>query len=365
MSEPIRVLQVIGSMNHGGAESMIMNLYREIDRSKVQFDFLVCTKEKGAFDDEIISLGGSIYHDVERITKDNLLKYQKLCDDFFKAHRYGLVHCHIGSIAQFVTRAAKRCGAYTIVHCHSATNNKQYRFLAFPARFTADFYMSCGKKAGEIRFGSRIVNSDRFMILNNAIQTEKYRFNKELQDNLRQQYGIENKFVIGHIGRMVYAKNHDFLLDIFNEILKIKPDSVLVLAGDGVKKEPIEEKAKLLGLTDKIIFLGTVENVNEILNMFDIMIFPSHYEGLPISLIEAQANGLQCLVSDGVSAEAGICECLEFMSLEKSAEEWAEKALNKGDYIHRDYSADIIKAGYDVKATAKMIENFYKEHYKN
>ena len=359
MEQPIRVLQVIGSMNRGGAENFIMNIYRNIDRSKVQFDFLVCSKQKAAFDNEIEALGGKIYRDIDYLNSKNILKYQSLCDDFFKNHNYKIVHCHIGSVAQFVLRAAKKNGAITVSHSHMAAADLKSKILYIPITKHSDYLFACSKGAAISRYGKKVLENNNCKVINNAIDINKFSFDESLRDSIRKNLSVENNFVIGHIGRFHEQKNHSFIIDIFNEVLLINKNAKLVLAGKGDLESDIKSKVDEFGISDKVIFLGLVDNPEEVLNAFDLLLFPSLYEGLPVSVVEAQANGLRCLLSDTVSPDTKITDLVEFYSLENSASRWAEKVLSYSDYSHKDTSEQIRKSGYDARELAKELEKFY------
>ncbi len=357
MSEPIRVLQVIGSMNRGGSENFIMNIYRNIDRSKVQFDFLVCTKEKAAFDDEIVSLGGKIFREISYLNSKNILIYQSLCDNFFEKHHYKIVHCHMGSVAQFVLRAAKKNGAVTVSHSHSAGSSLRDRILYIPISKHSDYLMACSEEAAVTRFGKENINN--YKLVNNCLDVKKFSFDINKRNEIRKQLNIQNQFVIGHIGNFLYPKNHSFLIDVFSEILKIKPDSYLLLAGGGELENDIKEKCAVLNISDRVIFLGVINNTNDYLNAFDVFVFPSHFEGLPLSVVEAQTNGVKCLLSDNISKQTAVTDLVEFYSLDNSAADWAKKILSYKNYEHKDTSSQIKNAGYDASRQAKELEEFY------
>lgn len=369
---PIRILHVIGVMNRGGAESMIMNLYRQIDRSKIQFDFVEHTNMQAVFDEEILSLGGRIYH-CPRFTGKNYYTYKKWWKRFFQTDgsTYQIVHGHIGSTAAIYLKEAKKNGSFAIAHSHSAgTDNSLksylYRILSFPTRFIADYFFACSKEAGIERYGKKNYYSSNFVLFKNGIDTNKYVYNKEIRNLMRDKYNISNEIVIGHVGRFVVAKNHEFILDIFCEFLKRVKDSKLILIGDGPLRNKIESKAKNLGIFDNIIFTGSIPNVNKYLQMIDVFLFPSIYEGLPFALVEAQAAGLPCIISDSIPRECNIVNDLVIsLSLKASITEWINRILNVSKQINRvDTSKIICDSGYDIKETTKWLEEFYIDKYR-
>lgn len=363
MHEPIRILHVIGIMNRGGAETMIMNLYRNIDRTKVQFDFVENEGEEAAFDREILSLGGRIYR-CPRYRGKNHPAYAKWWHAFFAEHReeYPVVHSHIGSTAAIYLSIAKKYGCYTIAHSHSAgVGSSMYRLFAYPTRYVADHFFACSKDAGISRYGSR-VGSDpvRCQVLNNAIDTHKFVFCAETSQKMRRQLRIpEDALVLGHVGRFVDAKNHLFLIDVFEQLHHRRPDAVLLLVGDGELRPQIESAIAQKHLEASVVMTGVQPNVWDYYQAMDVFVFPSIYEGLPVSMVEAQTAGLPCCVSANVPAETAITELVRFRSLEESAEQWASWVLECSATPRKNMRDAIRSAGYDIATTSKWLEDFY------
>lgn len=359
MSEPIRVLQVVTYMGRGGLETMLMNYYRNIDRDKVQFDFLTHRDERWDYDDEIESLGGKIYH----LPKLNPFSksYLNALDKFFKEHKeYQIVHCHQDCLSGVVLKVAKKNGVrFTIAHSHNANQDKNLKYLIklFEKRKVAkyaDKLFACGDEAGRWMF-----NTDNFEVLNNAIDTDLYTYNKEKADKVKKEFDIENKFVVGHVGRFNPQKNHEFLIDVFNEVQKIKEDSVLMLVGDGDLRLEIEQKVRGLGIENKVIFTGVRSDVNDLMQGMDVFLFPSLYEGLPVTMVEAQASGLKCIISDKVPLECKMTENVLVVKLEESPQKWAEEVLKYEKYERKNTKEEIVKANFDIKANAKCLQEFY------
>lgn len=363
----VRILHVIGVMNRGGAETMVMNLYRNINRDKVQFDFVEHTAERAVFDDEIEQLGGRIYH-CPKFTGKNYFAYRKWWDDFFKTNGsdYQIVHGHIGSTAAIYLAAAKKYGKYTIAHSHNTNGNISakeimYRALSQRVRNVADFFFACSNPAGRDRFGNKI----EFQILNNAIDTNQYAFSKAVRDEVRKEFNLSDELVVGHVGRFSGQKNHDFLIDIFAQIKKEKPTAKLLLVGDGAEKNNIKNKVHQLQLDDSVIFTGVRSDVNRLLQAMDIFVFPSFFEGLPVTMVEAQAAGLPCVISDKVPDECIITDNLVTVkSLSDSCEEWARHILNRVNTVRIDTSDQIKEHGFDISETSKWLEEFYIEKSK-
>ena len=366
MEYPVRVLHVTGIMNRGGAETMIMNLYRHIDRNKVQFDFVENSfDEEAAYDEEIKMLGGRIYR-CPHFNGKNYFIYKKWWKDFFKeyATEYRIVHGHIGSTAAIYLKVANKWNLYTIAHSHNiygkmTLNNLFYRLLSFPTRYIANYFMGCSEQALKSRFGEKI-SSNKSSILKNAIEVDKFIFNEKKRNEIRELYNLKNSLVFGHIGRFEQQKNHLFLLRIFCDILSIHSNSVLLLVGDGYLREKIEEEISRLNIENHVILTGVVDNVNDLLQAMDVFIFPSIIEGLPLALVEAQATGLPCLASNTVPRESClISELFKICDLESSTIEWARSAVKMTNYV-RCSSPDRISAlGYDIHTTAQWLCNFY------
>lgn len=363
MSEPIRILQVVTYMGRGGLETMLMNYYRNIDRSKVQFDFLTHRSEKADYDDEIEALGGKIYH-LPRLNPFSR-SYLKALDRFFKEHReYQVVHCHQDCLSGVVLKVAKANGVkFTIAHSHNANQDKNLKYLVkivAKRNITkyADKLFACGQEAGRWMF-----NTDDFEILNNAIDTDRYTYDEKKSKKIRQSLGVEGKFVVGNVGRFNPQKNHEFLIDIFDEVQKIEPDSVLMLVGDGDLRGEIEDKVKELGLTENVKFMGIRSDVNELMQAMDVFLFPSLYEGLPVTMVEAQASGLKCIISDKVPTECALTDNVQVVKLEDSPKIWANQVLEYKNYDRRNTKQDIEKSNFDIKANAKWLQEFYLNKY--
>lgn len=360
-----RVLEVFHIMNRGGAETLIMNIYRNIDRSKVQMDFVVHSKEPGIYDDEIKKLGGKIFYCPPYEVK-NHFQYKKWWEDFFSEHpEYNIVHGHATGPAVVYLKVANKHGCVTIAHSHIAGSQKGFKQFIIniyqkPLKYVAKYKFACSKDAGDWLFGKK---SD-YIVFNNAIDASKFIYSEEIRKKMRDELGIKDStFVVGNIARFHFQKNHTFLLDIFNEILIEKPDSCLILVGEGELRTEMEEKSKKLGINEHVIFTGVRTDIPNVLQAFDYFLFPSLYEGLGIVLIEAQASGLPCMTSAKVvPIEAQVTDQLKYFSLKKNAKEWAAEVLNhaKG-HIRKDRYHDILNHRYDINQIAKWLEDFYLE----
>lgn len=363
----LRVLQVIGKMDRAGAESLLMNLYRYIDKSKVQFDFLVFSYEEGDYDKEILRMGGKIYR-MPSLRFYNYMDLSRRLKKFFGEHSYKIVHGHMGSLAPMYLHWAKKNGAYTIAHSH-ATNSDVllerwiYWFLSHRVVNVADYFFACSEQAGKDRFGEKIVEQSNFEVLKNSIETEKFRYTQERHEALKSIYNLEDKMVLGHVGRFTEAKNHKFLLEIFEKISEKTDRAVLLLVGRGELENAVREQIKEQKLEDKVIFMGVRDDIPDMMNLFDVFVFTSVYEGLGNVCIEAQAAGLPCFVSSAIQDEAILTKNVWRYSLNLSAEKWAAEILKRLEIFERkDTTKEVVEAGYDAAHTAKLLENFYCRH---
>ena len=321
----IRVLQVVTVMNRGGLETMLMNYYRKMDRNKVQFDFMVHREDKGHYDEEILSLGGRIFR-MPQIRPGNYRVYFNKLDQFFSDHKeYKVVHSHINENSSFVLRAAKKAGVpCRIAHSHLSDLGIDLKlpFRLYARSVMKDHptkYFACSKNAGKWLF--RNTNTEEIKVLNNAVNVEEFLFNRETRQKVRQELGVRrNQLVIGHIGRFNKQKNHEYLIDIFKSVVEKRPDAVLVMIGEGNLKPQIEKKVSDLGLSSNVRFLGVRSDIADLMQGMDLFLFPSLFEGLPVVLVEAQAAGLQCVISDSITKESDITGRIEFTSLQETPE---------------------------------------------
>ena len=368
MKEPIRVLQVLGTTGLGGAESRVMDLYRNIDRERVQFDFAVHTSKKGYFDEEIEALGGHIYR-LPRFRVYNWIPYRAAWRSFFKEHsEYACVHGHMTSTASIYLPEAKRGKiALTAAHARSAgTEGGVKGMMTKRMRKNlwkkTDVCLACSKLAGKAVFGEKAWAQGVVHVVPNAIEVDKFSYNDQMRAQMRQKLELGNCLTVGHVGRFNEMKNHLFLLEVFAQIKKSRPDAQLILLGEGGGMEPAKQKAAELGIAESVQFLGNQGNPQDYYQAMDLFIFPSLYEGLPGTVLEAQAAGLPCLMSDTITQEVALTELVESKSLKDSAESWAQAALAllERQKERFDRMPEIRKAGFDAKEQAKEMEAFYR-----
>ena len=363
--KPIRVLQIIGDVVGGGVEQVILNYYRHIDRNEVQFDFILHNGALKSYVDNIESLGGKVY----KITpyKSNPVKTVLEMYKIMKGN-YQIVHSNMNALSVFPLFAAYLAGVpVRILHNHSTDTKAEplrtfVKHLLRPfARLFANESWACSKLAGEWMYGKQAVADGRVTIINNAIDLKQFAFDEVKRNKLRKELGLQDCFVIGHVGRFMKQKNHDFLVDIFAEIVKEQDDVKLLLIGDGPLREQIENKVKTLGLDEKVIFTGVRSDVADLYNAMDVFVLPSFYEGLPVVGVEVQANGLPFLCSSNVTREILISDRIELLKLEDGMKTWAEKILAFVNKKRIMASKDISKSGFDIEVEAKKLGERYRK----
>lgn len=363
----IRVLHVVSGMDRGGIETFIMNVYRNMNRDLIQFDFLVHTLEEKAYDKEILSLGGKIYRITPR--SKGIRKNRRELNSFFKENKhYNIVHHHVSSLSYIEPlKAAKRNKVENrLVHGHSTRQSGHWfhRVLHMYNKVfikqIATEYFACSDLVAKWIYPKNMVQKNKIIILKNGIDIKKYLFDVALEIETRKELMISSKFVIGHVGRFSLPKNHEFLIDIFSEVLKKNKDSVLLLVGEGELEKKIKNKVKEKKIGDQVIFAGSQSDIPKYLSVMDVFVFPSIYEGLPISLVEAQSAGLKCVISDSITDEVIVTNLIDKLSLNDNSRVWVEKILeNNKTYKRSNYTESLQANGYDIKSTV----NYLKEEY--
>ena len=358
----IRVLQVIGSLNVGGSQAMVMNLFRNIDRSKIMFDFIVDHPERMYYEKEACSMGAKIYT-MPSFHGTNILRVKEEWARFFTEHpEYQILHSHVRSYASIYLPIAKKHGVKTIIHSHSTSNGNGISAIAkhilqLPLRKQADYLMACSNEAGRWLYGEKACKRDNYIFLPNAIDTEKYRFSVATSDRYRRQLGLDGKFVLGHVGRFHEAKNHEFLLNVFARIANRRSDAMLLVVGDGELRGTIEQRIKELEIENRVVLTGNRNDVPQLLQAMDLFLFPSIWEGLPVTVVEAQAAGLPCLISDRITTDVDLSALVRRLPID-SPSLWADTVLNSV-CKRLDVVSEIRQAGFDVKDTAKQLTDLY------
>lgn len=370
MNNSIRILHVLGGLRAGGAEAFVMNIYRAIDRNKVQFDFIKHTEEQGVFEEEIIRLGGRIYV-CPRYTVKNHFEYCSWWKRFFVNYpEYKIVHAHVRSTAAIYLGIAKKNGCIAIAHSHSTSNGKGIpavvkNCLQFPIRYIADYMLACSDEAGKWLFGKKAINQNKYWLIPNVIDCQRFSYSSDHRRAVRRTLNLTDVIVIGHVGRFTEAKNHSFLLEVFAEICNSRKDVRLLLVGDGMLKREIELKSKLLGVADKIIMVGEKVNTEDYYQAMDLFVFPSLWEGLGIAVVEAQASGLPVVISERIPQSVITEENVEVLSLNEGASIWAKKIIQLLETSSRnEKEPEKTWKKFDVVQVAQKLQEFYLEQQK-
>lgn len=358
---PIRVLQIVPAMNCGGMESFIMNVYRCMDREKVQFDFLYHYQDHCFFDEEIRALGGKITKLSVR-NDNNLLKYFRELNLFFKTHpEYRVIHGHYSGFGLFYNYFAQKNGVKVRAgHSHSDKYEKGLkgqldRWLSKPFRFGLTHRFACSEAAGRFLFGKK-----EFVVLNNGIDAQKFSFDPQARDFKRREFGFaEDDFVVGHVGRFDPVKNHKFLLEAFAQAAEVRPELRLLLVGDGELRKSVEEYADRLGIASKVVFAGVCRDVNFCYSAMDCFVLPSLFEGIPLSAVEAQTNGLSIAASKAVNSACDVTGNVKFLELKQT--EWVSYLKTVERFRDKESMKKVQAAGYDIRQTSAFLQNFYEQ----
>lgn len=361
MKKPIRILHVLQRMEAGGTQALLMNLYRNINREKVQFDFLVEYPNEQFYDNEILELGGKIYYTNFRKDK-NIFLFIKTFKSLVVENNYKIVHVHTYSIGYFILKAAKKLNVpVRIAHSHSNSMTNDYRkYLKYILQRLYPIYatdlMACSKDAGDYLFKGR-----NYQILKNAIDSKKFAFDNNNRSKIRKELHIENNFVIGHVGRFKPEKNHEFLIDLFVEIKRTNKNAKLLLVGNGDPNDNLINKIEKCAINDDVIILKNRTDVNELYHAMDVFVFPSLYEGLGIVAIEAQAAGTPCITSNNLPLESIVTPLCCQLDLNCGKDIWIKKIyeLAASSNAHKNMSDYIRNANYDIEESSKFMENYY------
>ena len=362
---PIRILHVLNGLECGGAETLVMNLFRNIDRTKVMFDFVVHTAKEGFYEKEALNLGARIFR-LPAYKIYNHIGYCKAWKNLLSQHpEWRTVHGHVYSIASVYLKIAKEKGRTTICHCHGVSNGNGLKgkikdLYKLNICKYSDYKLACSESSALWMYGKKAVAEKKTKVLYNGIDLSKYSFDHKERVAVREKYGIrEDTVLLGHTGRFSDCKNHSFLIDVFKEYNKKNPNSMLMLIGDGERRKNIEEQVVNAGLENKVVFTGIQANVSRYLQAMDLFLFPSLYEGLGIALIEAQANGLRCVVTDSESVpkESNISGETDFELLKSDL--WVkaiERGLKKGRIKDTGY---LKNSPYDIRYSVGMLSDIY------
>jgi glycosyltransferase involved in cell wall biosynthesis len=364
----MRVLQVISNLAQGGIQTRLLQMMINLNDQDIQFDFLVLNDNDNYYYDSYSQLGAKIFYSKSR---KKYFRYLKSLYIFIKLNKYEIIHQHVSSLSNIEPLIIAKIlnTEHRIVHSRNTfQGGKKIHLLLHKINklfisYVANYYYSCGLEASIWLYPKKILQNKNHMIIKNGIIVENYLYNTKIRDQVREQYKLSNKFVIGHIGRVHPQKNHLFLIDIFFEITKLLPNAHLLLIGKGVYSSYISNILSKYNLVDKVLRVEKTDQIKEYLNVMDIFVMPSKYEGLPGSVIEAQDSGLVCLLSDTITSEVKITNLVNFYSLLESTQKWAKKVidLKKQSSKRKSYNLEIKKQGYDMKDVSSLLGNLYLE----
>ncbi|MFD1359138.1 glycosyltransferase family 1 protein [Fictibacillus halophilus] len=369
IGEPLKILHVVGAMNRAGTETMLMNIYRNINRNKVQFDFISYSQQNAHYDEEIISMGGRVIKLSKTQSIFELYQAIKKYGPYHAVHSHTLFHCGIASIAALLAGVKVRIShAHTTLDNSSSLIRKSYiKFMRFIIKNFSTNLLACSKGAGSYLFGEKTINKKKYSYFPNVVDYSEFLQIPNIEvEKFKVIEGLDNDLIIGHIGRFIEAKNHTFLLDILKYVIKKEPNIKLLLVGDGDLRELIEEKAKQDGIYENIRFVGVKENISTMLHSMDIFVFPSLYEGLGMVLLEAQASGIPCIVSEAIQPEADLhLGLISKLLLADGAEVWGNKILEMANKKEKDVSKIVMRFkqnGYSLSEGISILTRIYKSN---
>lgn len=373
MNKVVRVLHITEMLSAAGIESFIMNIYRRIDRSKVQFDFLVLRNQQEYYDDEIKKLGGKKYYVVsgKENTLLRILDESKQIEEFLKKHHYDIVHVHYTtSLRAPYLLALKKAGVKTrIYHAHSAyvLGKNKIKLMIYNymkkriTKWGTDFF-ACSRAAAAWIFEDELIKKNRVKVIYNGIDTKKFKFDIQSREEIRKEYNLEDNYVIIHTGRFTDQKNQKFIVEIFEKLVKDIPNAFLVFLGNGDLKEEVEQIVRKKNLDKKILFLGVRADVNKFLSAADCYVMPSLYEGLPVAAVEAECSGLPCVFSENITDEVKLTKQCSFLSLDEDVDIWVNELKKYNNTDRLDGSKIVKEKGYDVQDVADKMQRFYLHH---
>lgn len=365
-NKPIRVLQYIGSLNIGGSQSMIMEMYRKIDKSKIQFDFIIDRNNETFYEEEILNMGGKVYKLDYYFKGWNYYQFKKEWKKFFNEHKeYKIIHCHVRSVAAIVLKIAKKFEITTICHSHSTSNGhgiKSYikRKLQKKIIKYADYLFACSEDSAKWLYGEHSLESKKCMIINNAIDTNKYIYDELVRNKKRTEFRINNKIVLGQVGRIEEVKNYFFTIELLKELININNNYYLIIVGTGSLKKQLLNQINKYNLNDNVLLLENRNDVNELMQAMDIFIMPSLWEGLPLSLIEAQAADLPCVISNNISAGLLDKRLIRKLSLD-DLNSWIACIEEEKNHDRTNNKKIILDSGFDIDSNVKKLTFFYEE----
>lgn len=365
MDRPIRILQIVTQMNRAGLENRLMDIYRNIDRGRVQFDFYTCRKEIGSFDDEIKAMGGKVYYS-DPLDLKGIHWISRRFKSFLLDHiEYKIVHCHLNQWCGLVLKGAKQANVPVRI-AHSRTSLQKLNAKNFIKNFVklstnryATHYFAVSRKAGEWLFGKKMLDSGKVEVWPNAIDCKKFIFNPQMRERMRMTLGLGNDLTLIHVGNLRPEKNHSFLFHVFKQVLEKQPSAKLILVGRDMSDGAIQSLAREIHIDQSVQFLGSRSDVPDLLQAGDVFVFPSLYEGFPGAVLEAEAAGLPCVISDTITDEVCITNNVKQLPL-GDIRPWVEEIIKAVQYERKDTSSQLYRAGYDITTLTEKLMGFYE-----
>lgn len=362
----IKILHVVPALGSGGIEKIIYDYYLHLNRDKFRFDFIVYGDEVGKLEKEFLKMGSNVYHIPPK--KKSIYKSLSQMKKIILNGGYDVIHAHQQETGIFPIYYARKANIKTrITHSHIAFREENklekliYKIINPILKHMTTHYFACGLDAGRFLWGNDLVQKNKVFIMNNAIDVKRFEFNQSLRQSIRKSLNIDNKLVIGNVGRFSFQKNHEFLIKIFYEIYKSNKDSVLLLVGEGELEGKVRNLVNSLGIESAVKFVGYSDKIYELLQAMDVFVLPSRYEGLPIAIVESQASGLYSIVSENITKQVKLTDLVHYIPLSETPKYWSEYILNNINMeVKRNrYSDEIIKKGYDINKTVKQLEEIY------
>ena len=363
-----RLLCILSGMNIGGAETFLMKLYRNLDRSRYQMDFCINNPEKQFYEEEILSLGGKLFRVPNK--SDNIIAFRQGLFHVIHENNYKYVLRITSNAMGFLDLKIAREAGAIVCAARSSNAGGDNTFKASLAHIVGrtlygkyvNRMIAPSDLAAIYTFGRRAYNRGKVVMLRNALDLNYYKFNKESRQNVRQELGIEkDERVIGHIGRFQHQKNHEFLLKIFAALCEKNTDAVLLLVGEGELRERIRSQAKELGITERVVFAGVRADIPAVLSAMDVFVLPSFFEGMPNVVIEAQATGLPCVIADTITREANVTELVDYIPLTVNVNKWVDRINTKLNQPRMDAHNVLVESGYEIASATRCFEKYILE----
>lgn len=363
----IKILYALNDLKNGGTESFVMNYYRNLDRNRFHADFMILSGDELYYADEIRATGGKVIHISTDNKKDYLRNIYRV-NSFLKQSDYDIIHinsCSLKFMAQIAFASKSSLGVKIIGHAHSVGEPKdtlKYKVSSWLLRniidYNIDYAMACSIDSAKMKFFKKRIQLDSFAMIPNAINTSKFEFSMESRNKIREQYNVGEAIVIGIVGRLEKWKNQSFLLDVLKKVNEIE-NTYLLMVGDGDIREELQNKAQMLGIVDRAIFAGVVDNANEYYSAMDVFCLPSFGEGFPFVLVEAQTNGLKCLVSSDVTVETNISGTVQYLD-RFNVDLWVNEVISNARHRIAAENINRVIENYDIKNATRNLEKIYE-----